>query len=164
MAPEMEQDFKCFNVFSLEKCVIKSSKEYFIKSYVTGSGIVPNEEFVFTPCYHEDLVIANSVCATEQHDQCLTVPVQVMNLGSEDVVLKKGTFLGHVEPLKQSGNVFQVQEEEVKTKIENKFNIGENNYSAKEKKDFMNVLKEYRHVFSSFKGEVGHLKGVQHRI
>ena len=28
----------------------------------------------------------------------------------------------------------------------------------------MNILKKYNHVFSSFKGEVGHLKGVQHRI
>ena len=92
MAPEVEQELKSYNVFTLERCVLKTSKEYFVKSYVTGSEIVQEKEFVFIPCYHEHLVIANSVCITERYDQYVTVPVQVMNLGSEDVVLKKVHF------------------------------------------------------------------------
>ena len=160
-APEINP---VFNVFSIEKCVLKKSKEYFIKSYVSGSGVSENEDFIFVPIHYENIAIANSVCKTESDGEYITVPVQVMNLSHEDIIIKKGMFLGYIEPVIQNEKVFLVSEEKKVRDKEYKFNIGKNDYSLEEKKQFMKLLKENEHVFSSFKGEVGHLKGVKHRI
>ena len=160
-APETDS---VFNVFCIEKCVLKSSKECFIKAYVSGSSVSENEDFIFVPNYHENIAIANSVCRTERDGEYITVPVQVMNLSHEDILLKKGVFLGYIEPVIQSEKVFLVSEGKEVGEKEYDFNIGENDYSTEEKKQFMKLLKENGHIFSSFKGEVGHLKGVKHRI
>ncbi len=154
-----------FNVFNLEKCVLKASKEYFIQCYVSGLDENCNSEFVFTPVYHENLAVANSLCQACPQNECITVPVQVMNLGNEDVVLKKGCLLGHVETVMHDERIFTVEENDKNpSKTPLKFNIGENDYSVEEEKEFRKLLMQNNSVFSAYKGEVGHLKDVKHQI
>ena len=154
-----------FNVFSSEKCVLKASKEYYIQCYVSYLDEHCSEELMFTPVYHDNVAVANSLCQASWQNERVIIPVQVMNLGNEDFTLKKGSLLGHVEKITHDERIFTVHENDendIKTELE--FNIGDNDYSDEEKKSFRKLLIQNRNVFSAYKGEVGHIKGVKHQI
>ena len=168
-----------FVVLSDDVCLRGHVHEFFVRGQVIAPVQTPvnSASYVFNPdqftMSRKDIVMAKAIVRPERE----FIPVKIFKPEFVDIYLKKGTKLGELDVLNESGGYYEdvrmIKTNEVQNstpsfvgsrvmKVSEEVNIGD--LPSDVQKKLLGVLNDYQDVFSSSKMDIGCTSLVQHTI